>query len=228
MNLYSILLFCALFTTANATLLFDSLEHEMTKRERKMTGIEKLTTSERAVIEEWLKSNQKLYHFTAPTVCDVRNIRWMYESVPLKRPSKTKLFDESVMSYTVSMVSILENSADELKAWLEHHKQQGVQHFYLYNHLSCDDYIEVLNPYLEMGEVELIQWPVRERADEDAICRHARALAQGRSKWLFFLEFGQYLSLNKKGGLPSILEEHSYESEVSVNDHLIVKPHLSG
>jgi len=31
----------------------------------------------------------------------------------------------------------------------------GVEHFYLYNHLSKDEYAEVLEPYIKEGIVEL-------------------------------------------------------------------------
>ncbi len=37
----------------------------------------------------------------------------------------------------------------------------GAKHFYLYNNLSQDNYLEVLQPYIESGDVELIEWPYR-------------------------------------------------------------------
>ena len=35
----------------------------------------------------------------------------------------------------------------------------GIEHFYLYNNNSEDDYRTVLNPYIERGLVTLIEWP---------------------------------------------------------------------
>lgn len=35
----------------------------------------------------------------------------------------------------------------------------GIEHFYLYNNNSTDNYEEVLKPYIDKGLVTLIDWP---------------------------------------------------------------------
>lgn len=214
-----------LCTTLLSSFTFNSLELQMTKKERKKTGIEKLTQDERAFIEQWLQKNELLYHFTVPTVSDVRNIRWMYESTPIKRPSKSKHFDEDVMPYTVSIAAIFQNSAPLLKEWIEYHKQLGVQYFYLYNTLSTDGYLDVLMPYIEMGEVELIQWPVSGDVDKEAVHTHALALAQGRTKWLLTLAINEHLATPKGTNLLQIVQEHDSHSRLDLGGHTLIKPH---
>lgn len=61
--------------------------------------------------------------------------------------------------YKVAVCTIFQNDARFLKEWVEFHLLQGVEHFYLYNNNSEDNYIEVLSPYIEKGLVSLIQWP---------------------------------------------------------------------
>lgn len=57
--------------------------------------------------------------------------------------------------YDVAAVMLFQNEAPYLKEWLEYHKLLGVEHFYLYNDNSEDDYLPVLEPYIKKGEVEL-------------------------------------------------------------------------
>lgn len=225
MNTLSILATLTLCTTLLSSFSFNALEVQMTKKERQKTGIEKLTPQERAFIEEWLQKNELLYHFTAPTVSDVRNIRWMYESTPIKRPSRSKQFDEDVMPYTISIAALFHNQAHFLKEWIEHHKQLGVQYFYLYNNLSDDSYLDVLIPYIEMGEVELIQWPVAGGVDEEAVYNHALALAQGRTKWLLNLKTDEYLVAAPRTNIAQILQDHDSLSQLRVGAHALIKPH---
>lgn len=59
------------------------------------------------------------------------------------------------MGYTLAIVSLFRNGALFLKEWLEFHLMVGVEHFYLCDHLSTDNSLEILNPYIEAGVVEL-------------------------------------------------------------------------
>lgn len=53
---------------------------------------------------------------------------------------------------------MFKNEGRYLKEWIEYHRLLGVEHFYLYNNDSADNYREVLSPYLEEGLVDLIDW----------------------------------------------------------------------
>ena len=60
--------------------------------------------------------------------------------------------------YKVSICAIFKNEANYLKEWIEFNHIIGIEHFYLYNNNSEDDYISVLQPYIDSGLVTLIQW----------------------------------------------------------------------
>ena len=46
----------------------------------------------------------------------------------------------------LALVAIFSNDGRFLKEWIEFYLIQGVEHFYLYNHLSQDNFKEVLKP----------------------------------------------------------------------------------
>ena len=58
--------------------------------------------------------------------------------------------------YKVSIGAIFKNEALYLKEWIEFHRIVGVEHFYLYNNNSDDNYREVLEPYIKRNIVTLV------------------------------------------------------------------------
>ncbi|MBI2743513.1 MAG: glycosyltransferase family 92 protein [Chlamydiales bacterium] len=61
--------------------------------------------------------------------------------------------------YRLAIGAIFRNEAPWLKEWIEYHRLIGVEHFYLYNNESSDNYLQVLDPYIASGVVELTDWP---------------------------------------------------------------------
>lgn len=62
--------------------------------------------------------------------------------------------------YFLAVCAIFKNEGKYLKEWLNYYLLAGVEHFYLYNNFSDDDYQEILKPYIDKGFVTLIDWPV--------------------------------------------------------------------
>src|SRR4051812_43400023 len=62
--------------------------------------------------------------------------------------------------YKLVACAIFQNETFFLREWIEYHRIVGVEHFYLYNNLSTDNYLEILQPYIAEGIVELFDWPV--------------------------------------------------------------------
>lgn len=93
--------------------------------------------------------------------------------------------------YNVSICAIFKNEAPYLKEWLEFHHLVGVDHFYLYNNNSEDNYLSVLQPYLDKGWVTLVQWPYNQKQMEsyqDCIAKYA-----SETKWLGFIDLDEFV-----------------------------------
>src|ERR1700722_20337450 len=116
--------------------------------------------------------------------------------------------------YELSCCAIFRDEAPYLKEWIEFHKLVGVQHFYLYNNRSRDQYRQVLAPYILRGEVELIEW-----SWEYAIWRQWTAIqhiaynlalkrAYKKTKWLAFLDIDEFLFAVEKDNLRDFLRDY--------------------
>ncbi|MBR2519117.1 MAG: glycosyltransferase family 92 protein [Selenomonadaceae bacterium] len=66
--------------------------------------------------------------------------------------------DKNLFPYNLAVVAIFKDEAAYLREWLDYHLLAGVEHFYLYNNDSSDDYEKILAPYVEANLVTLIDW----------------------------------------------------------------------
>ena len=96
--------------------------------------------------------------------------------------------------YKVAICAIFKNEALYLREWIEYHKIVGVEHFYLYNNNSEDDYQSVLAPYIDDGTVTLIQWPQNQaqmQCYHDGIERF-----KDETEWLTFIDIDEFIVPN--------------------------------
>lgn len=66
---------------------------------------------------------------------------------------------KSYPMYNLVICAIFKNEARYLKEWVEYHRMVGVEHFYLYNNDSTDNYKEELKYYLDNNIVTLTDVP---------------------------------------------------------------------
>lgn len=120
--------------------------------------------------------------------------------------------------YYLSVISIFHNDAPYLKEWIEFYRLQGVDHFLLYNHLSEDEYLSVLQPYIDEGIVELVEWPRpflslwnwRKKIQLPAY-RDALAKLKDRTFWIAMVDSDEFIFPTNAANLSELLKS-DYES----------------
>lgn len=134
------------------------------------------------------------------------------------------LFTQNLYSerWYLTVAAIFQNEASYLKEWLEFHKLVGVEHFFLINNLSDDNYREVLHPYIINKEVTLINWPHRTvdrnwgMIQMEAYNSLLKSLI-GVARWVAFLDLDEFLVPVKKDNLQEILRDYEDFGGVAVN-----------
>lgn len=127
--------------------------------------------------------------------------------------------------YYLSVVAIFRDEAKWLPEWLEYHLLVGVEHFYLINHKSEDNYLEVLQPYIDKGlvtltnhwepsvsEVPMKFYSLQHRNYEQCIAR-----CKWETYWLATLDLDEFLVPMAGDSLPPILQEFHQEVGIQVN-----------
>lgn len=122
--------------------------------------------------------------------------------------------------YNLSVCMIFQNDAPYLKEWIEFHRLVGVEHFYLFNNLSTDNYKQVLRPYIKKGIVDLVNWPYESNSFQEwdpiqiDAYNHGLRMATGKSKWLAILDSDEFLFATKYNKVTSFLKRFEKESHI--------------
>ena len=110
------------------------------------------------------------------------------------------------MAIPIVICAIFRNEAPYLREWIEFHRIVGVEHFYLYQNLSEDDWDSVLRPYVNDGVVEIKDWPImppsQRPAYQDFINSH-----RGKSMWAAFIDIDEFLFSPTFPTLPEALQQ---------------------
>ena len=67
--------------------------------------------------------------------------------------------DKNLFLHDLAVVAILKNEGHYIKEWLDYHLLAGVDHFYLYDNDSTDDYRAIVEPYVASNLVTSIYLP---------------------------------------------------------------------
>ena len=116
-----------------------------------------------------------------------------------KRPKYDK-------KYRISICGIFKNESSFLKEWMEYHIMIGIDHFYMYNNNSEDDYLSVLQPYIDNGYVTLIQW-TKEHAQMEAYKHFFEHYGQ-ETQWMTFLDIDEFFVPRYKDDINDWIQDY--------------------
>jgi hypothetical protein len=133
----------------------------------------------------------------------------------------------------ISIISQFRDEAKYLKEWIEFHLLVGVDDFYLTNHLSADNYLEVLQPYINKGIVKITNLlkdvNVGENSfkNEQILLKHSmpiinKHIKESDSDWFIYLNVDEFLYPTKENNLKDILIKFdSNVGQIGVNWRLM-------
>ncbi len=125
--------------------------------------------------------------------------------------------------YKIAAAAFIKNEAKFLKEWIEFHRLMGVEHFYLFNHGSKDNFREVLQPYINEGIVELIdvlekvnnwgEWNNVQCKTYSDLCKQTKDDVE----WLILIDTDEFLFPTKENNLNDFLKNYADVVALSVN-----------
>lgn len=170
------------------------------------------------------KFDTKLYVTLYPHLRDVNHLMYYLRQgkyagqiiqprkvIPLKNPK-----------YYLCAVSMFRDEARFLKEWLEYHLMLGVEHFYLTNHLSKDNYREILQPYVDRGLVTLRQEKRNRPGNQylplqyETYNRAINALRKN-TEWLLVFDTDEFAFPYTKKNIPEVLRQYDDCASVCFN-----------
>ena len=119
------------------------------------------------------------------------------------------------IKYNLAACLRFKNEAYYLREWIEFHRRIGIEHFYLYNNNSTDDFRDVIAPYVEQKLVTLHDWsevPASPGADLHCITRY-----RDEARWIAFLDADEFLLPVGKTSLTELLRKFEDFPALAVN-----------
>lgn len=129
----------------------------------------------------------------------------------------------SGQQYELSICAIFRDDAKYIPEWIDFHRKQGVDHFYLFDNLSNDNPKHILRKYIKGGSVTLIDWPFESTCESDwgpiqhSAYMHCINHYGRKSKWIAFLDTDEFLFSPTKRDLRLILTHFKSHPGVGVN-----------
>ncbi|HSX25442.1 MAG TPA: glycosyltransferase family 92 protein [Chlamydiales bacterium] len=123
-------------------------------------------------------------------------------------------------AHELSICAIFQDEAPYLAEWIEYHRLVGVDHFYLYNDRSSDEYLAVLAPYINDGIVDLIDCPAE--SGETHFFNQRKAYARGlnrakdEDKWLAIIDIDEFIVPKKTDTIKEMLKNYEDYYGVSI------------
>ena len=123
--------------------------------------------------------------------------------------------DSSQPQYYLAVCAIAKNEGPYFKEWIEWHRDQGVEKFYIYDNESTDCTRKVLAPYIEEGLVEYCYFPGYRRqlaAYDDCFERHRL-----ETRWLAIIDLDEFIVPVRDKSIPEFLRGMEEFSSVEIN-----------
>lgn len=120
------------------------------------------------------------------------------------------------MKYNLSLGAIFKNEAPYFKEWIEHYLARGVEHFYLINDDSSDDYLQALDPYIKLNLITLFDVKIKMLFlnRQYVIYNNFFNIIKNETKWLIVCDLDEYiwspLTINFNEILSSFEKESIY------------------
>lgn len=106
----------------------------------------------------------------------------------------------------VAICGRIRDEARYLREWIEYYVVAGVEHFFLYECRSTDNYLDVLRPYIERELVTLFcDWPHIPMSP--AVEEHCLLNAMGRYEWLGFVDIDEFVVVGDNLSIGEFLRE---------------------
>lgn len=123
--------------------------------------------------------------------------------------------DTTRPQHYLAVCAIAKNEGPYFEEWIEWHRKQGVEKFYIYDNESTDCTKEVLAPYVEKGIVDYTFFPgskMQLAAYDDCFEQHRL-----ETRWLAVIDLDEFILPIKDRSIPDFLRRMEKYSVVEIN-----------
>jgi hypothetical protein len=121
--------------------------------------------------------------------------------------------------YKISVGCVFRNEAHCIKEWLDHYLHHGVDHFYLINDNSTDDYLSIITPYMKFITLYHDQKSYYLGRQRDMYNEHILPNIKN-TKWLLIVDMDEFVWSPIDINLNNILNTCNHLGQIQIQDVL--------
>ncbi len=125
--------------------------------------------------------------------------------------------------YYFAIGAMFKNESHILKEWIEHYLFHGVDHIYLINDNSTDDFIEILQPYIDNGFITLYECeePYYLGRQRNLYNRYFMDHVRTKdTKWFGIFDLDEFVWSLRSIDLKSVLKQCEHQGQIQINQSL--------
>ena len=121
--------------------------------------------------------------------------------------------------YYFSIGAIFKNESHILKEWIEHYLFHGVDHIYLINDNSSDNFLSILTPYINNNKITLYNCDMKQKwtGVQDAKYNHFFKNDLKKSNWFGIVDLDEFLYSPLEIDIKKILKQYENEDQLHIN-----------
>lgn len=147
-------------------------------------------------------------------------IWWMDQTIRYHQCKRT--IELTRYPHYLSVGAMFKNEGHILKEWIDHYRTRGVDHFYLINDNSTDNYMSILQPFVDADLMTLFS--AADDASDGLKGRQTRCYQQfftpilTSTRWLAILDLDEFLYSPSTLNLSDVFRKHDQTvSQIEVN-----------
>lgn len=114
-----------------------------------------------------------------------------------------------MINYKLSVAAIFKNEAFNLKEWVDHYIHHGVEHFYLVNDNSSDEFLDILTPYINSGIITLYDSDVGKFSNRQQAMYDKYILTNVKnSEWTIICDLDEFIYSPKDINILNIINKY--------------------
>jgi len=118
----------------------------------------------------------------------------------------------------LSIGCIFKNESNALFEFIEHYLYHGVDHFFMINDFSSDNYLEILQPYIDSGKITLFQNDIITKEPNRQIMVYEKFFRNilNETKWLAILDLDEFLFSPIEIDVKNIIKKYEDYSQLRI------------
>lgn len=123
--------------------------------------------------------------------------------------------------YKLSVGALFKNESHSIKEWVEHYLSRGVEHFYLIDDSSTDNYLSEIQEYIDKGIISLFiaQWQRYITRQRDMYNYYILPRIN-ETEWLLIVDMDEYMWTPNSLLLTTVLDQAKHIAQIQV-EHTI-------